>query len=317
MTWRPNSSVETAVARARMLKSIRAFFEQRDVLEVSTPALSSHTATDPNIESIVAHWSGRDLYLQTSPEHQMKRLLAAGFPDIYQVCNVFRDGESGRHHMPEFTMLEWYRLNLGLPAIIAETIALVSDLLTNTTIDQSPLMISYSDAFQNALSLDPMAADVGSLAEAVNADEQLRKSVGDDLDAWLDLAMASRVASTFATNQLTAVYHYPRSQAALARICPEDDQVADRFELYCGPIELANGFVELTDANEQRGRFLADQEKRKTSGHKHLDIDESLIDALQEGLPPSAGVALGVDRLIMIDQGQDNIHSTVTFTPGS
>jgi len=316
MTWRPNASVDTAIARARMLNSVRSFFAQRDVLEVSTPTLSSRTATDPNIESIVTRWSGRDLYLQTSPEHHMKRLLAAGYPDIYQVCKVFRDGESGRRHMPEFTMLEWYRLGIGLPAIIEETTNLVSKLLVNKKLDESPRLISYGDAFENALSLDPMTTDVASMAKAVNADEQLRESIGDDLDAWLDLAMASQVASTFATNRLTAVYHYPRSQAALAQICPQDDRVADRFELYCGPIELANGFVELTDANEQRTRFLTDQDKRKASGCRHLEIDESLIDALQEGLPPSAGVALGLDRVLMIDQGQDDIHSVVTFNPG-
>lgn len=317
MTWRPNSPVEAAIARAGMLQSLRDFFAQRNVLEVSTPTMSSHTATEPNIESIVANWSDRDLFLQTSPEHHMKRLLAAGYPDIYQVCSVFRDGESGRHHMPEFTMLEWYRLGLGLPEIIEETTTLVAGLLRNKNLDQSPLLISYSDAFQNALSLDPLTADVASLAEAVNADDQLRKSLGNNLDAWLDLAMASAVAVTFAADRLTAVYHYPRSQAALARICPENDRVADRFELYCGSIELANGFVELTDGNEQRMRFQADQEARKESGRKHIEIDELLIDALQEGMPPSAGVALGIDRLLMLDQGQDDIHAVVTFTPGS
>jgi lysyl-tRNA synthetase class 2 len=317
MTWQPNSSVDSAIVRAQLLNSVRRFFAARNVLEVSTPTMSAHTATDPNIESIVAHWSGHKLYLQPSPEHYMKRLLAADYPDIFQVCTAYRDGESGRHHLPEFTMLEWYRHDFGLQAIMAETVTLVTDLLANKSIDQPPLFISYSDAFQNALSLDPLTADVDSLANAVDADLPLRESLGDDRDAWLDLLMASQVASTFAADRLTVVYHYPGSQAALAQLCPDNNQFADRFELYCGPIELANGFVELTDADEQQARFQNDQEKRAASGRKRLEIDVSLIDALKAGLPPTAGVALGIDRLLMIAQGRDDLHSIVTFTPGS
>jgi lysyl-tRNA synthetase class 2 len=317
MTWQPNSSVDAAVVRAQLLHSVRRFFAARNVLEVSTPTMSAHTATEPNIESIVAHWSGQKLYLQPSPEHYMKRLLAAGYPDIFQVCNAYRDGESGRHHLPEFTMLEWYRHDFGLQAIMEETITLVTDLLAIKPIDQPPLLISYSDAFKNALSLNPLTADVDSLANAVDADQPLRESLGDDRDAWLDLLMASQVAAAFAADRLTVVYHYPGSQAALAQLCPDNNQFADRFELYCGPIELANGFVELTDADEQQARFQNDQEKRAASGAKRLEIDASLINALKAGLPPTAGVALGIDRLLMIDQGQNDLRSVITFTPGS
>jgi lysyl-tRNA synthetase class 2 len=299
-----------------MLRDVRDFFMQREVLEVSTPALSSRTATDPNIESIVAHWSGQQSYLHSSPEHHMKRLLAAGFPDIYQVCPVYRDGESGRHHLPEFTILEWYRLGFELSAIIDETIDLASTLLRNE-IANPPLRLSYLDAFKQALSIDPLTAGIDTLATAVNADERLRASIGDDRDSWLDLVMAGKVATTFRPDQLTVVYHYPRSQAALARICPMDEQVADRFEMYWGTLELANGFVELTNAAEQRERFQDDQRKRNKSGRTRHELDEKLIEALDTGLPPCAGVALGIDRLLMIDESVTDIHSVVTFTPGS
>ena len=247
----------------------------------------------------------------------MKRLLAAGFPDIYQICSVYRDSESGRHHLPEFTLLEWYRRGMELRAIMDETVTLTSELLAKKILLKPPLFVTYSEVFADVLSLDPMMANIGALAESADADAQLVETLGDDHDAWLDLLMASRIASTFSSDQLTVVYHYPASQASLARICPRDPRVADRFELYCGKIELANGFVELTDANEQRSRFEVDQEKRKASGREHCEIDEALIDALRAGMPPSSGVALGIDRLQMIDEGLDDIHSVVTFTPGS
>jgi len=317
MSWRPNTSLDIAKARARMCRKAREFFATRDVLEVSTPSLSGHTSTDPNIESIEATTSDRQMYLQTSPEHFMKRLLAADYPDIYQICRVYRDGEVGRHHLPEFTMLEWYRRNFELQAIMQETTNLVTELLARTTIGQSPVFISYCKAFDEVLSLDPLLADIGMLTSAVDADTQLMESLGDDRDMWLDLAMASCVATTFPSDRLTLVYHYPANQAALARICPADSRVADRFELYCGAIELANGFVELTDPNEQKARFESDQAKRKFRDLERYEIDNALIDALHAGMPPAAGVALGLDRLLMIDEGLDDIRSVTTFTPGT
>ncbi len=317
MSWRPNSPPETARARAQMLGRVRRFFAENDVLEVNTPALSRRTSTDPNIESVAARLSDRQLFLQTSPEHCMKRLLAAGYPDIYQICSVYRDGESGRRHLPEFTMLEWYRRDVELQAIIQEAIDLVTELMVKKTLSKSPLLFAYADIFTDALSLDPLTADIGILAKAADADQRLTESLGDDRDAWLDLIMASRIAPSFAADRLTIVYHYPASQAALARICSHDDRVADRFELYCGETELANGFVELTNPDEQEKRFQSDQEKREARGLNNYEIDAALIDALRSGLPPSAGVALGLDRLLMIDEGQDDIRSVVTFTPGS
>lgn len=317
MNWRPNTSPDIAQARAQMLKKTRGFFAARDVLEVSTPSLSRFTSTDPNIESIGVRLSDQKMYLHTSPEHFMKRLLAAGYPDIYQTCSVYRDGESGHYHMPEFTMIEWYRRDVELQAIMRETTSLVSELLAKKTFGQPPAFVSYCQAFDDALSLDPLHAEIGRLAEVVNAEARLVASLGEDRDAWLDLIMASHVAASFPGDRLTLVYHYPASQAALARICPDDSRVADRFEMYCGTIELANGFVELTDPHEQKARFESDREKRRSSGNDPYEIDHALIDALLSGMPPAAGVALGLDRLLMIDEGQDDIRSVTTFTPGA
>ena len=285
------------------------------MLEVSTPALTETTVTDPNIESITAQVSGRTVYLHTSPEYHMKRMLAAGYPDCYQICKVFRDGEAGRNHLPEFTMIEWYRRNFDLADMIAETAALVAELLAS--LDPGELVtLEYRVAFREAIGLDPMTAGIGQLAEALDADDDLRRALGDDRDAWLDLAMASRVASSFSGDRLTAIYHYPASQAALARISPDDATVAERFELFFGEHELANGFVELVDAEVQRQRFETDQKQRATAGRPVHDIDARLIAALAAGLPPCAGVALGLDRVVMIDQGLGDIRETVTFTPG-
>jgi elongation factor P--(R)-beta-lysine ligase len=316
MSWRPNSDAGMARVRARMLDQARAFFNDREVLEVNTPALSARATIDPNIESISALHAGQQLFLHTSPEYFMKRLLAAGYPDIYQICRVFRGGESGRYHLPEFTLVEWYRLNYGLQEIMRETAALVMKLLTSNMPNREPVYITYAQAFQQALSLDPSRADIDALASAVDADTSLRNSMGDDHDAWLDLAMASRVATSFAADRLTLVYHYPLSQASLARACPDNEYLADRFELFLGALELANGFVELTDAGEQHRRFRMERELRESRGLPIHAIDEKLVDALRSGLPQTAGVALGLDRLLMIENGLDDINAVTTFTPG-
>jgi lysyl-tRNA synthetase class 2 len=315
VSWRPNCGTDIARARAQLLRRTRRFFERRNVLEVCTPALTEWTVTDPNIESITVQVSGRQMYLHTSPEYHMKRLLAAGFPDCYQVCRVFRDGEAGRDHLPEFTLIEWYRHDYAFPDIIEETAALATELLAPREL-RDLVTLDYRAAFHEALGLDPFTAGIGQLAETVNADDDLRHALGDDRDAWLDLAMASRVAGTFSGDRLTAITHYPASQAALARLSPHNSTVAERFELFLGTCELANGFVELTDARIQRQRFETDRQKRAASGRPVHDIDARLIAALDAGLPPCAGVALGLDRLLMIDQGLGDIRDTVTFTPG-
>jgi lysyl-tRNA synthetase class 2 len=315
MSWRPNSGPDAARARARMLERARDYFSQQGVLEVTTPALSSRTTTDPNISSFEVESGDEDLYLQTSPEHFMKRLLASGYPDIYQLGQVFRYGEVGRRHLPEFTMIEWYRLGFGLQQIIDDTLALAGELFSKRQLNDTDF-ISYSQAFESALGIDALATTSQELAVAIGADAELSASIGDDVDQWLDLAMATRIAPSFAKDRLTVVSHYPASQASLARLCPDNQSLADRFELYFFETELANGFVELTSANEQLERFEADREKRKTDRKPVPAVDDKLIDALRAGLPDSAGVALGLDRVLMIDEGHDDIRQVTTFTPG-
>jgi lysyl-tRNA synthetase class 2 len=299
--------------RADILERARRFFRDRDVLEVDTPALGHCAASDPNIESLhVAGPREAALYLQTSPESFMKRLLADGYPDIYGICRVFRGGETGRLHQPEFTMVEWYRQDFGLDAMIGETVAFVAELLDRPDLRDAE-QLEYRDAFQRFAGIDPFEASIDALADAASADAGLRDSLGADRDAWLDLLLSTRVAAGFADNGLTVVRHFPASQAALARMCPSDDGVADRFEVFYGAMELANGFVELRDPDEQRQRMLADLEKRHATARPPVPLDEPLLAALESGLPECAGVAAGFERILMLATGADDIRDVVTF----
>lgn len=243
----------------------------------------------------------------------MKRMLAAGFPDIGQICRVFRDGESGRRHQTEFTMIEWYRLGFGLDAIMQDAEQLIATLLDGSAAAGRSERMSYRQAFQQHAGLDPGTADSPALAELLDADGELRRSIGDDRDAWLDLAMATHVATQFDKSTLTTIYHYPKSQAALARLCPGDSTVADRFEVFWGDLELANGYVELTDAREQQKRFAAEQETRRRRGARIRPTDTNLIDSLSSGLPDCAGVAAGFDRLLMLKAGADDLREIQHF----
>ena len=312
--WQPASGPGAAARRARMKQRIRAYFAAAHVLEVDTPVLSPYAVSDPQIESLEitrCQVSGRPLYLHTSPEFCMKRLLAADYPDIYSMCRVFRDGESGRLHQPEFTMLEWYRLGMGLDEIVADTVGVISAALDR---DIDVDNVEYRDAFVAACGLDPFAADIASLADAAAADDALRAAVGDERDDWLDLVLATRVTPQFAPDHLTVLRHYPASQAALARLCPDDNAVADRFEVFLGPVELANGYVELTDSDEQLRRIEADNIARRRRGRPVRPVDELLLAALESGLPDCAGVALGLERLLMLFNKTDDIGNVITFT---
>ena len=315
MTWRPNSGVDIARARATTIRRARRYFDERDVLEVFTPALSRTTVTDPNIDSIAVLLNDKTFYLHTSPEYRMKRLIAAGFPDIYQVCRVFRNAESGRRHQAEFTMLEWYRLGFDLDSIIEDAVRLITSLVDAQTLER-PNIVSYSDAFSEKLSIDPLSTSIAALIDVTEADEALQQSIGDDRDAWLDFAFATCVSPHFCDDPLTVIYHYPASQASLAKLCSQDAGVAERFEIYFGAVELANGFVELTDADEQLARFENERERRSADGKQDVAIDYGLIEALRAGMPECAGVALGLDRLLMIAAGLQDIADVVTFTPG-
>jgi len=294
--------------RARLYQQIRHFFEQRDVLEVETPLLGQAASTDVHLASLCVE--AENQYLQTSPEFAMKRLLAAGSGAIYQICKSFRQGESGKRHNPEFTMLEWYRPGFDYLQLMAEVAELVNLLLGERSVRQ----LSYRDAFVAVLGVDPHRADADVLVGLAKRHTGYVAD-GDDVDTLLELLMSQVIEPTLGCNELTFIYDYPASQCALAKVAvdAEGAAVAQRFELYVEGVELANGYYELTDADEQLQRFMADLDERKRRGLVTLPADQKLLAALQSGMPDCAGVALGLDRLLMLMAGADSIRDVITF----
>lgn len=314
--WRPAARLATAQRRAAMLDRARRFFSEHDILQVDTPSLSPAAVSDPHIDSVRATLSvqrGARFFLRTSPEYAMKRLLCAGYPDIYEIARVYRDGEAGQRHQPEFTLIEWYRRGFSLDEMMLEAIELLTALLEPSRLQGRAVYRSYAAAFREIIEIDPLTADLDSLRLASDADGRLAAALGERRNDWLDLLLATRVAPRFERNRLTVLHHYPASQAALARLDPEDPAVAERFEVFYGDLELANGFVELTDAAEQAQRFTSDQADRQARGKLHVPLDDRFLAALQSGLPGCAGVAVGFERLLMINEKTDNIRSVVTF----
>lgn len=315
-SWQPGATLATAQLRASMLQTARDFFATHDILEVETPALSRAAASDPNIESIEATLAAdpaHRYFLHTSPEFAMKRLLCAGWPDIYQICKVFRDGEVGDRHQPEFTMIEWYRRNIGLQEMISHTLQFIRQMLGPQKQAIETVSLSYREAFEQYLGLDPIAASISDLQQASIPDKSLLQALGDNRDHWLDLLLSTRIAPQFDPAVLVVIHHYPASQAALAQRCPQDPQVADRFEVFCGALELANGYVELTDANELQQRSEQDQQQRALQGLPQRPLDEELLAAMHAGLPPCCGVAIGFDRLVMLRRETGKLCDVQTF----
>lgn len=316
--FRPTATLAALEMRARLYALIRRFFAERDVLEVETPVLSVAGNTDPNIASFSLEFSGRTdgaprtRWLRTSPEYPLKRLLAAGVGDCYELGRVFRDGEAGGRHNPEFTMLEWYRTGWDHHRLIDETIALVRAALALAGRDATVDKIAYRDLYRRHLDIDYATASEDELRSALG-DIQIA-SDGLTRDDWLDLLMTHRIQLSFAADRLIAVYDYPATQCALARIRTGDPPVAERFELYLGALELANGYHELNDPVEQRNRFQRDLAVRERRGASASPIDERLLSALENGgLPDCAGVALGVDRLLMAMLGAGRMDEVIAF----
>lgn len=320
--WRPTAKLEVLKLRARMLSDIRAFFAARGVLEVETPALSAAATPDPALESFTSTYTGPGaakgemLYLHTSPEFPMKRLLAAGSGSIYQLCKVFRNGESGRLHNPEFTMLEWYRTGFDHHRLMDEVAALVGAALAGRLKLGPVERLSYRDAFQRHAGLDPHVATHAEFVDAARAhDIKAPDSMHDphDLAAWRDLLLTHIVEPHLGRGHLTFLYDFPASQASLARILPGEPPLAARFELYVNGIELANGFHELGDGAEQRLRFERQLHAREAAGHRKVPLDERLLAALDSGMPDCAGVALGFDRLVMLSAAARSIDQVISF----
>lgn len=318
VTWRPFATPGNLRLRATLKRRIRAFFDATGALEVDTPALSMAAPTDPGLEPLVtgvAARPGTRYFLHSSPEFPMKRLLAAGIGDCWQLGRVFRDGERGRWHNPEFELLEWYRVGCDHHELMDEVEALVTALLQAECMVPPARRWSYGAAFRELAGIDPLADDTGALHDAAARAglEPVAGLAGDDRDAWLDRLLTGVVAPAFPADRPTFLYDWPESQAALARIDDDDPRVAHRFELYWGPLELANGFHELGIAAEQRARFEADNARRRTGGLAVRPIDERLLAALEAGLPDCAGVALGFDRLVMIAAGAGSIDEVLAF----
>lgn len=319
MDWRPAASIEILKLRAELLARVRNFFARRGVLEVDTPILSAAGTTDPNLHSYAATSTAPGdgtsrRYLHTSPEFAMKRLLAAGMGPIYQVCKVFRAGETGRRHNPEFTLLEWYRTGFTYHALMDEVTALVAEMLAGCRNIERPERLSYREAFLRHAGVDPHEGSASELAAAAQARGITVAGLApEDRDAWRDLLLSHAVEPNLGNGRPTFLYDYPASAAALARIRPGAPPVAERFELYYEGIELANGFQELTNAQEQRTRFEQDRAVRRRRGLADVPPDERLLAALEHGLPDCSGVALGFDRLVMLAAGTNAIVDVSTF----
>jgi len=322
--WRPGASGERLRRRAALFAELRAFFAARGVLEVDTPQLVNFAVTDLHLHSAEVRWPGAGpatgraaapQHLHTSPEYAMKRLLAAGSGDIYQLCHVFRGEEQGPLHNSEFMLLEWYRLGWTLGALMQEVDELLRRLAGAAAVGGTTRRLSYQQAFGEVLGCNPLEDPTPALAACAVAhgvDAALAGRCGRD--ELLDLMMGTLIGPRLGFDGPVFIHRYPASQAALARLDPADARVAQRFEIYLRGVELANGFEELADAGEQRARFLADQQARRARGLCVPPMDEYLLAALSAGLPACAGVALGIDRLLMLDCGAGSLSEVLPFT---
>ena len=305
--------------RAQLLASIRQFFAERDVLEVETPLLCRATGTDPNLDFFSSQFhcspQNRTLFLQTSPEFAMKRMLAAGSGSIYQICKAFRNGEAGRYHNPEFTILEWYRVGFDLQQLMDEVAGLLLRLLEPIMAQVSVEQIAYQQLFMQITGLDPLSfcqtayrqfAESQGYPEADNL-------CGDDHALWLDFLFSHCIQNKLSKDVIYLVHDYPAIQSSLARAHPDDARVVERFEVFVNGVELGNGFFELSDAKEQEMRFDREIEYRRSQGLAEVKKDQLFLGALKAGLPDCSGVAIGLDRLLMIIGDSKSIENVLAF----
>lgn len=320
MSWQSTLSWENAQKRAKILQQIRRFFSQRNVLEVETPMLSLGTVTDVHLEALTCRYNflaetsinkSIPLYLQTSPEFHMKRLLASGYGCIFQIAKAFRHEEAGRFHNPEFTMLEWYRIGYDHFDLMTE----VGDLLLEILHCEVPLTYTYQDIFIEHVELDPLTATKEELIALIKNRGKLSDWLltVDDNDILLQFIFSELIETHIGNDAPCFIYNFPKSQASLAKLCSTDDRVAQRFECYYQGIELANGFNELTDSKKQLERFQIDNKTRCVLELKEKPIDKNFISALASGIPQCAGVALGIDRLIMLALKKHHIQEVISF----
>lgn len=299
------------------MQQIRAFFDSRNVLEAETPALAQHSVTDPHLSGFATQWFAPDqlkthhLYLQTSPEYAMKRLLCAGSGSIYQICKAFRNEENGRYHNPEFTLLEWYRVGFDHWQLTDEVETLLMEVLQCPKATRT----SYQQAFLNILNIDPLTISLHEL-QSLCSDLGYGNIAHNESnpDTLLQLLFCEKIETAFDPDIPQVIYHFPASQAALAKLNNDDNRVAERFEVYFKGVELANGFHELSDPAEQQMRFEQDNALRESMNLPPVSIDERFLNALQQGLPDCSGVALGIDRLMMIAMNATHIEEVISFS---
>ncbi|HKE43764.1 MAG TPA: EF-P lysine aminoacylase EpmA [Steroidobacteraceae bacterium] len=316
LEWKPTAEIRTLQLRAALLETARAYFRSEGVMEVETPVLGHATVTDVHLASLHTRIAGHgEFYLQTSPEYAMKRLLATGAGDIYQVARVFRDAERGALHNPEFTLIEWYRRGFDAMALMQDAARLLERLLAPHRTLRAPDWVTYHEAVRTHAGLDATSAPVAELKACLTAHGIAipRGLAASDRDGYLDLLVATIVAPKLGKGGLTFLHDYPASQAALARLKTDDPTLAERFEIFLEGIELANGFHELADSTEQRARFNADLKLRRARAMQSPPIDERLLQALSFGLPDCSGVALGFDRVVMLAAGAEKIEQVLAF----
>ncbi|QOI10780.1 elongation factor P--(R)-beta-lysine ligase [Blochmannia endosymbiont of Colobopsis nipponica] len=315
--WRPSSSIDNLVQRSLIIRKIRRFFFDRNFLEVETPILSRASVTDIGLSSFQVDFTlagginSKLLYLMTSPEFHMKRLLAAGSGSIFQLFKSFRNEEIGRYHNPEFTMLEWYHLNYDIYDLMHEAYDLLEHIFN---FNKSPEFISYRAVFNKYVGFDPLLSNREALykfASECSLSDAI--SLNDDKNSILQLLFSVLVEPNLGQSIPIFVYHFPVEQAGLSRINIKDIRLAERFEIYYKGLELANGFYELLDHHEQRRRFLRDNEVRMKINLPPQVIDENLLSAMEFGLPDCSGIALGVDRLVMLALKADSLSDVIAF----
>ncbi len=308
MSWEPSATIDILKVRAQVNAHIRSYFQIRNVIEVETPVANQYAVTDLHIDCIA---TDHDKFLHSSPEYAMKKLLAFHKCDIYQLCKVFRANEVGRLHHDEFTMLEWYRVEMNYKDLMKEVADLVTSLVCNYLELLETKFIRYQEIFKNYVCIDVESATQADYLQ-VFGDHSINLNSSLTIEQYQELVLDQIIVPKLEKQRMTFVYDYPAEQAALAKL--NQSGVAERFELYLGGVELANGFQELTDAQQQLSRFEEDNRKRLLANKKAIEIDENFLSALESGLPESAGVALGVDRLLMVMLGVEHIDDVLSIS---
>ena len=316
--WQPTAQIETLKQRARILQNVRAFFAKRNVLEVQVPSITTASITEVHIDSIPIKLLSGNAFLHTSPEYPMKRLLAAGMGDSYYLGSVFRQGESGGEHNPEFTMLEWYRLDFELEYLITEVIDLAKEIIPNVSNFQS---FSYAELVNKYTGIDIFNTNCDELQRIITDNEiDYPQDLENDVDLFLDLLMSTVIFPKLQSKsprekQITVLKDYPKSQAALAKLRLDEQgrEVAARFEVFVDSIEIANGYQEIQDADALEARFKQDNLRRLSLNKPEMPIDKYLLEAMRDGLPNCSGVALGFDRLVMLALEKNTIQEVIAF----